>query len=130
MDGFLLTLGLVLAAAVLCLLVRQAGEPVLALVLGLAVGVLLWLRLLPELGQVCAAFAGLAEQAGLQPGYLAVLLKIILISYLAEFGAALCRDAGEGALAGRLELAGRVAVVALALPVVVELLTMVLSILP
>lgn len=130
MEWFGLTFGWVLAAAVLSLLVRQAGEPVLALVLGLCAGVLVWLRLLPVVWQVCATFAGLAEQAGLQAEYFGVLLKIIVISYLAEFGAALCRDAGEGALGSRLELAGRVAVVGLALPMMMNLLTMVLQILP
>lgn len=130
MEWFLAMMGAVLAAAVLSALVRQAGQGGLALVLGLAVGVLLCLQLLPLIEQVLAAFATLAQDVGLAGEYWAVLLKIVLISYLAELGAALCRDAAESAMAAKLELAGRLAVIMLALPVVVNMLRMVLEMLP
>lgn len=130
MEWFWAVLGVLLAGAVMSLLVKQAGQLWLAPILGLGVGALVLLRLAPMLGEVLAVFADLAEQSGLGREYMAVLLKILAASYVAEFGAALCRDAGEGAFAAKVELAGRVCVVVLALPVVVDMLTLVLEILP
>lgn len=130
MDWFWALTGVLWAGAVLALLVRQAGQVWMVPVLGLAVGALVLARLWPRLCEVLAVFAGLAEIAGLERGYLGVLVKILVVSYVAEFGAALCRDAGESAFAAKLELCGRVAVMVLALPVVVDMLALVLEILP
>lgn len=130
MEWFWAVLGVLLAGAVISLLVKQAGQLWLAPILGLGVGALVLLRLAPMLGEVLAVFADMAEQSGLGREYMAVLLKILAASYVAEFGAALCRDAGEGAFAAKVELVGRVCVAVLALPVVVDMLTLVLEILP
>jgi stage III sporulation protein AD len=43
------------------------------------------------------------------------------VTLAAQFTAELCRDAGEGALASRLELAGRAEILLLALPLIREL---------
>ena len=57
------------------------------------------------------------------------MLKVIGTAYLAQFAADLCRDAGESAVAGKVELAGRVLILALCLPVLMSILEMVGSIL-
>ena len=58
---------------------------------------------------------------GALSGYTATLLKALGITLAAQFGAELCRDAGEGALASKLELAGRAELMLLALPLIREL---------
>lgn len=130
MEWFWGVVGLLLAAAVLSMLVRQAGQAAFAMLLTLTVGALVWVQLLPRLSQIVQVFADLAEEAGLAQEYLAVIVKIILISYLVEFGAALCRDAGESAFAAKMEVAGKLAVISLSVPVVAAVLGEVLAILP
>lgn len=121
---------LLLAGLVLTLLIKQCGANALAMVFTLAVGVLVLARFVPLLGRVFAVFADLAEQAGLSQNYWGVIVKIMVISYVAEFAASLCRDAGETAYAAKMELAGKLAVIMLALPVIVNLLAQVWQILP
>ena len=55
--------------------------------------------------------------AGLASGF-AVLFKVIGICYLTEFAADMCRDFGQSSMAGKVELAGKIAVAAAALPLV------------
>ena len=55
------------------------------------------------------------------------LLKVGGISLLTDFAAQTCRDAGEDGLALKVELAGRVMLIALALPVMEALLSHILS---
>ena len=51
--------------------------------------------------------------------YVGVLVKIIGMAYLVQFGAEICRDAGESAIGSRVELGGRVLILSLTLPAAV-----------
>jgi stage III sporulation protein AD len=130
MGTFLSVVGLALAALFAVLLLKQSSLPPLAVLLSLGVGALILLRLLPLLGEIITVFRRLAEESGLSQLYLSVILKIIAVSYVAEFAAGLCRDAGESALATKIELAGKVVVIVLAVPIIVNILDSVVSILP
>lgn len=130
MSWFLGISVLLLAATVLTVLVRESGGSVYAPLLTVLVAALVFGQVIPRLGDIFAVFLDFADQAGLNRQYLAVILKIMVISYLTELLAALCRDAGESAYATKLELVGKLAVITLAIPVVVNMLNTVLGILP
>ncbi len=53
--------------------------------------------------------------------YLKILFKMIGITYVAEFGADLCRDAGSGAVAGQIEFYGKLMLLAVSLPILMSL---------
>lgn len=129
MSIFFSVIGLALTGVFLALVLKQCNMPPLALVLGLAVGVLILLRLLPALGGVLDVFRRLAGEAGLNQLYLGVLLKIVVVSYVAEFVAGLCRDAGESALAAKVELAAKVVIMTLSVPIIVNILDSVVNLL-
>ena len=130
MATFFALVGLALAGLFCSLLLKQSGLPLLALVLQLALSALIIWRLLPLLAEVLQVFRRVADSSGLSQLYLGVLLKIIAVSYVAEFAASLCKVAGENALAAKLELAAKVVVLLLAVPIVVNILDSVVSILP
>ena len=54
--------------------------------------------------------------------YIKLLIKIIGITYLAEISADLCRDAGANALAGQIELFGKLSILVLCMPIITALL--------
>lgn len=118
-----------LAGVFLVLVLKQCGMPSLAFVLVLTVGALVLLRLLPAVGEVVSLFRRLADGAGLNKLYLSVLLKIVIISYLAEFVAGMCRDAGESALAAKVELAAKIVIMTLSVPIIVNILDSVVRLL-
>lgn len=130
MELFFMLAGVVLAGLFVSLLLKQSGLPVLSYLLALTVSALVLLRLLPLLAEIFVVFRRLAEGAGLSGQYLSIILKILAISYAAEFIASLCRDAGESAYAAKVELAGKISVMLLAVPVIVNILDAVLQILP
>lgn len=53
--------------------------------------------------------------------YLKILLKMIGITYVAEFGASLCRDAGYSAIANQIEFYGKLMILAVSLPILMTL---------
>lgn len=54
-----------------------------------------------------------------------ILLKVLAVSYLTDFTAQLCRDAGEGAIGTKLELAGKVVIFYLSIPVLTAILELI-----
>lgn len=54
--------------------------------------------------------------------YIEILIKIIGITYIAEFSASLCKDAGHAAIAGQIELVGKLSILAISMPILLALL--------
>jgi len=54
--------------------------------------------------------------------YITILIKIIGITYIAEFSASLCKDYGHSAVANQIELVGKLTVLATGMPVLLALL--------
>lgn len=113
--------GIGLVATVLVVIVRQQ-KPEMALLLSIGVGITLFLLVLSKVIGVIDVLRDLSIQAGISMIYLGVILKIIGIAYIADFGAQICRDAGEGAVAAKIEFAAKVLILVLAVPILVALL--------
>lgn len=115
--------------AVAASLVLRAYRPELGLQIAVAAGVLILVLTLDELAAMSGFLGEVLGRFQIDTGYMKVMLKVIGVAYLAQFAADLCRDAGEGAVAGKVELAGRVLILALCLPVLAAILELVSSIL-
>jgi len=98
-------------------------NPELRMGVALATGLCVAVFCLDGLGEGVKALSALSAQAGLNDGHAGAMIRATGVAMLAEFGAQLCRDAGESALAGRVELAGRVTLTGIALPILAELTT-------
>ena len=53
--------------------------------------------------------------------YIALLMKMIGVTYLSEFASAICRDAGYSAVAGQIELVGKLTILTIGMPIVFAL---------
>lgn len=114
---------LCVTAAVLALVIRQ-GSQTMGLLLTLCVAVAVLLFLLRSAAGLAAFFQELGEQSGLSPALLGPLYKTVGIALVIRTGSALCKDAGESALAATLETAGSVCALLTALPLLREVLRM------
>lgn len=118
-----------LLAAVFILILRES-KPELAIFLSVAVGIIIFFSLLSYIASVMHILEELTVRADINLLYLNTLLKIIGIAYVAEFGAQVCRDAGEGTTASKIEFAGKIMILFLAIPLVVVVLETIISLLP
>lgn len=115
------TLGICLIVAVLCVLLRQY-KPEYALLISALGGTMLLLFLV---GQIVPAFSTLKtflSRFGLEAFYFTVALKAVGIGYITQFIADTCRDAGQGAIASKAELAGRSGIFLLSIPLLQKIL--------
>ena len=95
-----------------------------------AAGLMLIGLALTEVGNVQAFFERLTALAGLKEGYLQTLLKAIGVSYAAELAAQVCADLGEGGLAVKVGLLGKLCVFTLTAPMLMTILEMILELVP
>lgn len=121
--------GFAVCAAAMALVMRRV-RPEGATVLVIAAGALTGIMILPQLGQIVSGISELADTGGVPEGYMSQLLKVGGVSLLMDFAAQTCRDAGEDGLAMKTELAGRVILITLALPVMHTLLEQIISLSP
>ena len=118
--------GFGIAAALLALTLRQS-RPEMAALVAMAAGICIFMEAAEQMGALAEMFRRLSEAAEMENGSLRLLLKITGISILCESGAQLCRDAGENGIAAKVEMGGRIAVLALSAPLALALCEMVLS---
>lgn len=116
--------GILLCAALLSAVLRSQ-RPELAICLGLAAGALVLVLLLSEIAPLLSAVRRMMQSGGLSAEWLGVVLKAAGVCLLTQLAADTCRDAGETALAGKAELAGRVLLLLLAIPLYERILSLV-----
>jgi len=122
-------IGLGFMVTLLILVIKQQ-RPEIAVQLSLALATIIFLMVLSKINVVLDLFRDMAIKANISSMYLNTIFKIIGISYVTEFGAQVCRDAGEGAVAGKIEFAGKVLVMVLAIPIIALVLDTILRLIP
>lgn len=121
-------LGMTLITVVLLNLLRR-NSPEMAALLSIVVGVLVFLRLVGRLTELVDAFSFLALRSKINQWHLQTVFKVMGVAYLTGFGAQICKDAGEGGLGLKLEMAGKIIILFLAVPVMVAIMEMILRLL-
>lgn len=120
--------GFGILAVVLCLTVRRIN-PDMAVMVGIAAGIVILGMAVSALIPSVNAVTALAEQAGIDSSFAAVLIKALAVCYITTLSADCARDAGETALGAKLEIAGRVAIAGISLPVFTNLASLVAGLL-
>lgn len=72
----------------------------------------------------------MAMNANVNTIYVKTILKIIGIAYIAEFASHISKDAGQGTLAAKVELAGKILILAMAIPILTVLIETVINLVP
>ncbi|BBH21118.1 stage III sporulation protein AD [Paenibacillus baekrokdamisoli] len=121
--------GLGLISTVLILVVREQ-KPMFAFLLAAFTGLFIFLYVIGKIEAVIQVLEQLADRSGIPSIYLKTILKIIGIAYIAEFGSQIVRDAGQEGIASKIEFAGKVLILVLAVPIISVIVETVLGLLP
>lgn len=121
--------GLGIVATLLILIIREQ-KPSFAFMLSLVTGIMIFLLLIGKISELLQVIKNLASQSNINIVFLGTILKIVGIAYICEFAAQLVRDAGEASIASKIELAGKILILYMALPIVSVIIETVLQLLP
>ena len=121
--------GLGIVATIL-IVALKAQRPEIAVQVSIMTGIAIFILVVSKLSAILDLLSSYSRKANIDMVYFAVLLKIIGIAYIAEFGAEICKDAGESAIASKIELGGKIIIVVLSVPIITSLLDLVIKLMP
>ena len=117
-------IGVAFVTAIIAVILKGT-KPELSFVVTI-VGIIIILMFIVDLLQdTMTIFTTISQIAGIENGLLKMLLKIVGIGYLTEFGASILTDFGSVSIADKVILAGKVTIVLLSIPVVESLLRLI-----
>lgn len=128
MDIFkVVGIGLIAAATAIVL---KPQRPEISMQIAILAGTIIFIFMLTKLSSVIELINTFAHKAGIEATFLNTIIKITGIAYVTEFAASICRDSGESALASKLEFAGKVIIITLAVPIFGALMNLLMKIMP
>ncbi|MBD1378802.1 stage III sporulation protein AD [Metabacillus arenae] len=121
--------GLGLVATFLALIVKEQ-KPTFAFMLVVFTGCVIFLFLVDQIYVIIRMVEKIAVNANVNLIYVETILKIIGIAYIAEFGAQITKDAGQGAIASKIELGGKILILAMAIPILTVIIETIINLIP
>ena len=112
----MIKIGIIGIAAVFLALLLKKEKGELALLVGIAASVLIFGYTLSRISFILDFLRELMDTLPVDPALLKALLKMLGITYVADFSASVCREAGYGSVAGQIELFAKLSIVALSIP--------------
>lgn len=118
----MLQLGMVgIVGALLALQLKNVkGE--YSMYIGIAVGVFIFFSMTEKLSELVTAVREIFQMIDTNSSYLGILFKMLGITYVAEFSAAICKDAGYQTIASQIEIFGKLTILVMSLPIVLALM--------
>lgn len=104
-------------------------RPEIAMLIIICAGVVIFSITVPYINSLFSVFRDISAQAGIESNYLAVVIKIIGIAYVAQISSEICRDAGQGSVAIKIEIAAKLIIVVMSIPVMYKMLSVVTQLL-
>lgn len=118
----MIKIGILGIAGVLMSLFVREWKPQFSVLISMATCTLIFFCAISRIQAMAGVFSQLVQYITVKESYLKILLKIVGIAYIADFAANICRDAGYSAVAGQIELSGKISVLTVSTPIVLALL--------
>ncbi|WP_244532563.1 stage III sporulation protein AD [Mesobacillus persicus] len=122
-------IGVALVATFLSLILKEQ-KPNFAFLLIVFTGCAIFLFLVDQIYLIINMVENLAAKANVNLVYVETILKIIGIAYIAEFAAQITKDAGQGSIASKIELGGKILILATAIPILTVLIETIIQLIP
>ena len=110
-----------ISAVLLALQFKQIKEEY-GIYIGLAAGLAIFGLALSKVSVVAEGIEKAVALMSVDSKYIRLLIKVAGISYICEFSSSLCRDSGYSSVAAQIEMAGRLSILVMSMPVVMALL--------
>ena len=128
MDEIIKIVGVALISLILIIIIKQY-RPEFALYISLVAGCIILVYAVDKLKIIVDLLTQIATKSGINSKFLNLLLKMTGIAYLSEFAVSLCKDAGETAIANKLEIGSKAIIIVMSIPIISNLLEVVLKVL-
>lgn len=118
----------VVVGVLLVIKLKSINSP-LWVYLSLALSIFVLFYILNRLSFVLDFLDDVMGDIGLESGYFEILIKIVGISYLCEFASNICRESGFIAVAGQIEIGGKMTMMVMSMPILIAIVETITSVL-
>ena len=122
-------IGVGLTALIVIIILKQY-KPEFAVYVSIIAGVIILVMMMDKLAAVVNLLTNLTNKTGTGNAFLKILLKITGVAILTEFAVSICKDAGETAIASKIDLGGKIIIISISIPIITALLELIINILP
>lgn len=118
----MIQIGMIGAAGALLAVQFKKGREEYGIYISVVLSLIIFFCVLDYMGMIIEAVKTISSYIHLETAYIGTLIKMLGITYIAEFSAGICKDAGYQTIAIQIEIFGKLAVLALCMPVLLTLL--------
>ena len=122
-------IGVGIIALIIIIIIKQY-RPEFTIYVSLIAGSIILMLIMDKLYAIISLLTSLSSKTAINNEFLVLLIKITGIAFLTEFAVSICKDAGEGAIANKVDIGGKVIIISMSIPIIASLLETVVKILP
>ena len=122
-------IGVGLIALIIIIIVKQY-RPEFTMYVSVAAGIIILLLVMDKLSAMINLLTNLANRTSINNEFIFLLIKITGIAILTEFASSVCKDSGETAIASKVDMGGKIIIIAMSIPIIASLLETILKVLP
>lgn len=122
-------IGIGFIALIIAIILKQY-RPEFAIYVSIIAGVLILLFLSDKITEIFNLVESMSTKSNINSKYIMILIKITGIAILTEFAVSVCKDANETSIASKIDMGGKVLIIAISLPIIKALLETTIKILP
>lgn len=129
MEEIVKIIGIGLIALVIIVILKQY-RPEYAVYVSIIAGILILFFAIEKISGIINLLQSISDKTYINKNFLGILLKITGIAMLTEFAVSVCSDAGENAIASKIEIGSKVVIITMSMPIITSLLELIIEILP
>lgn len=122
-------IGIGILGAVSALMLKEY-KPVFSVCIGVLTAAVIFIQMLSQISHIFDVVSIISARLSINAEYIKIIIRIIGIAYIARFGSDICRDANQNAIAQKIELAGKIMIVVMSIPILTSVLNLLIGILP
>lgn len=113
-----------LSGVILAALLKSINKDVSLYVI-LATAVVILISVLGLISEIFSFIENIYGRVTYGREFFPVIIKVLIVAYITDFTAQLCKDAGENSIGSKVELAGKVIIFYIAMPVLTSIIGLV-----
>lgn len=98
------------------------GKTEYGIYMSVAISVFIFLSIVGRLEEIINTIRQISGHINMDTSYIATLIKMLGVTYIAEFASGICRDIGYQTIASQIEIFGKLTILVMSLPVLLALL--------
>ena len=122
-------IGIAFVTLIIVIILKQY-KPEFAMYASILGGAIILLISLSKIDGIINLIQNIASKTAINGQFIGIILKITGIAFLTEFAVSICKDSGETAIANKVDIGGKVIIIAISIPIISALLETIVKVLP